>query len=170
MVRVKAVAMNTPWAMRRAVNTIRSGATVRSDVGIASRARLIQLPLRRSIRRLTRATRRPAAAMPMVLALTAKPMAARLTWYVSTSVDRIAWAANRSTKVRKPITPISRPRAASARERAAVGAGLSRTVTVMTLTSGRGRGRERGGGRPRSRGARVRGEGRPGYIIVSSSS
>ena len=37
------------------------------------------MPVRRSIRRLKKATANPASAMPTVLALTAKPMAAGIT-------------------------------------------------------------------------------------------
>ena len=71
--------MKTPCTMRSSVKVPRSGATASSAVGIASSARLTRMPRRRSIRRLKKATARPDTAMPMVLALTAKPMAAGLT-------------------------------------------------------------------------------------------
>ena len=69
-----------------------------SVVGMASTARLIQMPLRRSMLRPNSATTMPAIAMPNVLALTAKPIVARLTANLSTSDGRIACAAKRSTK------------------------------------------------------------------------
>ena len=71
--------MQRPWAMRRIVNVVRSGATASRAVGMASRQRLMRIPRRRSIRRLKKATVNPATAIPMVLALTAKPMAAGVT-------------------------------------------------------------------------------------------
>ena len=42
-------------------------------------ARLTAMPVRRSIRRLKKATTSPATAMPIVLALTARPIAAGMT-------------------------------------------------------------------------------------------
>jgi len=71
--------MKTPWAMRNAVNVARSGATASSAVGIDSSARLARMPSRRLIRRLKNATANPAMAMPIVLAFTAKPIAAGVT-------------------------------------------------------------------------------------------
>ncbi len=71
--------MKTPWTMRSAVNTMRSGATASSAVGIESSARLRRMPRRRLMRRLKKATASPAIAMPIVLALTANPIAAGLT-------------------------------------------------------------------------------------------
>jgi hypothetical protein len=65
--------------MRRIMNVVRSGATASSAVGIESSTRLSTMPRLRLSRRLKKATVRPATAMPMVLALTAKPIAARLT-------------------------------------------------------------------------------------------
>jgi len=72
--------MNNPWVMRRAVKTPSPGATASSEVGIESKTRLTNMPLRRSMWRLNKATPRPATAIPIVLALTAKPIAAGLTW------------------------------------------------------------------------------------------
>ena len=65
--------------MRRIVNTVRSGALASSVVGIASRTRLTRMPNRRSMCGLRKPTTSPATAMPMVLALTAKPIAAGVT-------------------------------------------------------------------------------------------
>ena len=107
MVSVKAVAMQSPWATRRRVKTVRSCVKARSEVGTASTTRLIQMPFRRSILRPKNATPRLANAMPKVLALTAKPIAARLTPNASTSDGRIACAAKRSTSVRKAISVIT---------------------------------------------------------------
>ncbi len=75
----KAVDMQRPCAMRSRVNVVRSGATASSAVGIDSNVRLARIPRRRSMRLLKNATASPAMAMPMVLALTAKPMAAGVT-------------------------------------------------------------------------------------------
>ena len=85
-----------------------------SVVGMASTARLIQMPLRRSMLRPNSATTMPAIAMPNVLALTAKPIVARLTPNLSTSDGRIACAANRSTSVRKAISAMMPKRMLSA--------------------------------------------------------
>jgi len=71
--------MHRPCRTRRIVNTVRSGALARSVVGIASRARLKRIPSRRSICGLRKPTTRPAIAIPMVEALTAKPIAAGVT-------------------------------------------------------------------------------------------
>ena len=71
--------MNTPCATRRAVKVVRSGAVASSVVGTESRARLTTMPVRRLIRRLKKATTSPATAMPIVLALTARPIAAGMT-------------------------------------------------------------------------------------------
>jgi hypothetical protein len=79
MVRVKAVDMKTPWVIRRAVKAVRSGAKASATVGMANSARLVQTPVRRGMRWPKRAAARPATAMPMVPALTAKPMAAGAT-------------------------------------------------------------------------------------------
>lgn len=99
--------MNTPWAMRRAGNAVRSGATASSAVGTASSTRLVKIPSRRSSCRLNSATPRPATAMPIVLAFTAKPMAAGVTPYAWASDGRIACVANRSTTVRNAASPIT---------------------------------------------------------------
>jgi hypothetical protein len=61
------------------VKTVRFGALASSVVGTASRTRLTRMPSLRSICGLKRPTTRPAIAMPMVLAFTAKPIAAGLT-------------------------------------------------------------------------------------------
>ena len=76
---MKADAMQMPCAIRSTVNVVRSGAIASSAVGIDSKARLARIPNRRSMRWLNTETINPAAAMPMVLALTAKPMAAGVT-------------------------------------------------------------------------------------------
>src|SRR5205807_2089307 len=83
----------------------RSGATASNAVGIESKVRLTRIPRRRSMRLLKNATASPATAMPMVLALTAKPMAAGVTLYALASDGRIAWVAKRSTTVRKAVRP-----------------------------------------------------------------
>ena len=75
----KAAAMKMPCTTRRMAKVTRSGATESMTVGMASRARLIQMPRRRSMRPLTRATARLDTAMPRVHALTATPIAAGLT-------------------------------------------------------------------------------------------
>ena len=71
--------MHSPCTMRSTVKVVRSGATASSAVGIESSARLTRMPSRRSMRWLNNATTSPATAMPIVLALTAKPMAAGVT-------------------------------------------------------------------------------------------
>ncbi len=71
--------MKTPCAMRSAVKLARSGAVASSVVGTERQARLIQMPRRRSMRRLTSATRMLETAMPKVQALTATLIAAGLT-------------------------------------------------------------------------------------------
>jgi len=71
--------MHSPCTMRRAVKVARSGAVARSAVGIDSTARATKIPSRRSMCRLKKATARPATAIPIVAALTAKPIAAGLT-------------------------------------------------------------------------------------------
>jgi hypothetical protein len=68
--------MQSPCVTRRIVNVVRSGATASSAVGTASTQRLIRMPSLRSMLRLKKPTARLATAMPMVLALTAKPIAA----------------------------------------------------------------------------------------------
>ena len=65
--------------MRSSVKTVRSGALASNVVGTASTTRLTRMPSRRSICGLKKPTTRPAIAMPMVLALTAKPIAAGVT-------------------------------------------------------------------------------------------
>ena len=71
--------MHSPCAIRRAVKVAMSGAVVSRLVGIAKSARLATMPVRRSIRRLKKATASPASAMPIVLALTARLIAAGIT-------------------------------------------------------------------------------------------
>src|SRR5262245_13444597 len=110
MVRVNAAAMKTPWIMRKTVKVARSGARASRDVGIASNIRLTQIPRLRLRCRLMRATPRHETAMPMVLAFTAKPMAEGATSYTFAREGRIAWVANKSTSVRKPIMPITADR------------------------------------------------------------
>lgn len=68
--------MRSPWAMRSIVKVARSGATASSVVGTASTTRLPRIPARRGMRRSRRATPGPATAIPMMLALTATPIAA----------------------------------------------------------------------------------------------
>jgi hypothetical protein len=65
--------------IRRIVKVVRSGATASSAVGTASTQRLIRIPDRRPICRLKNATESPATAIPIVLAFTAKLIAAGLT-------------------------------------------------------------------------------------------
>jgi hypothetical protein len=65
--------------MRSSVKIVRSGALASSAVGIESSASATRMPRRRSIMRLNQAMPRLATAMPMVLALTAKPIAAGVT-------------------------------------------------------------------------------------------
>ena len=71
--------MHSPCATRRTVNVVKSGATASSAVGIERSARLTRIPSRRSIRWLNKDTTSPATAMPIVLELTANPMAAGVT-------------------------------------------------------------------------------------------
>src|SRR3974377_723808 len=75
-VSVNAEAMQRPWQMRSAVNTVRLGADASGPVGNENRARLTRMPNRRSMRWLKNPTANPATAIPIVLALTAKPIAA----------------------------------------------------------------------------------------------
>jgi len=65
--------------MRRTVKTVRFGAIASRLVGIASRRRLARIPRLRSMCGLKNPTTRPATAMPIVLALTAKPIAPGVT-------------------------------------------------------------------------------------------
>src|SRR6516225_4869340 len=99
--------MQRPCKMRSAVNVVRSGATASSAVGIERRDRLIRMPSRRLMCWLNRETASPATAIPIVLELTAKPMAAGVTLYARARDGRIAWVANRSTTVRKAVKPIT---------------------------------------------------------------
>ena len=62
------------------------------------------------MRLLKNATARPAIAMPIVLALTAKPIAAGLTAYALASDGRMACVAKRSTTVRKAVRPMTNVR------------------------------------------------------------
>jgi hypothetical protein len=62
------------------MNAVISGALASSDVGVASSARLIQMPRRRSRLRLDNATTTPAMAMPIVLAFTATPIMTGVVW------------------------------------------------------------------------------------------
>jgi hypothetical protein len=75
-VSVKADAISNPWMMRRPVNTAMFGIVASSSVGIDSNIRLSRMPPRRSMRRPMNAMENPAIAMPIVLAFTAKPIAA----------------------------------------------------------------------------------------------
>jgi hypothetical protein len=61
------------------VNTVRFGATASRAVGTARIARLSRMPRRRSRCWLKKPTTNPAIAIPIVLALTAKPIAAGVT-------------------------------------------------------------------------------------------
>ena len=71
--------MQRPCAIRSIVNTVKSGATASSAVGSDSKARLIRMPNRRSMCWLNTETINPATAIPIVVALTAKPIAAGVT-------------------------------------------------------------------------------------------
>ena len=71
--------MHRPCTTRKAVKTARFGADANRLVGMASSARLSRMPVRRPICGLKKPTTRLAAAMPKVLALTAKPIAAGVT-------------------------------------------------------------------------------------------
>src|SRR5262249_21657861 len=99
--------MQSPCAMRSTVNVVKSGATASSAVGIDSKARLTRMPKRRSMCWLNTETINPAAAMPIVPALTAKPMAAGVTRYARVRDGRMACVANRSTTVRNAVNPIT---------------------------------------------------------------
>jgi hypothetical protein len=89
------------------MKVVRSGATARRAVGIESTQRLTKIPDRRSIRLLKNATDNPAIAIPIVLALTAKLIAAGLTLYAWAKDGRMAWVANKSTTVRNAINPMT---------------------------------------------------------------
>ena len=65
--------------MRSIVNTAKFGATASRLVGTASSRRLARMPILRSICGLKDPTTSPAIAMPIVLALTAKPIAPGVT-------------------------------------------------------------------------------------------
>ena len=71
--------MQRPCSTRRSAKTAKLGALARSAVGIDSKARLKRIPVLRSIFALAIPTRSPPMAIPIVLAFTAKPMAAALT-------------------------------------------------------------------------------------------
>ena len=71
--------MKTPCAMRSAMKTLASLVKARQSVGTERSARLTQMPFFRSIRSLNQATVSPETAMPMVEALTAKPIVAAST-------------------------------------------------------------------------------------------
>ena len=68
--------MHSPCAIRRTVNVVRSGATASSAVGIDEQRKAHQDAQPAIDVRPNKATASPATAMPIVLALTAKPMAA----------------------------------------------------------------------------------------------
>ena len=99
--------MQRPCAIRKTVNVVKSGAIASSAVGIDSKARLTRMPNRRSMCWLNTETINPATAMPIVLALTAKPIAAGVTRYARVRDGRMACAANRSTTVRNAVNPIT---------------------------------------------------------------
>src|SRR5205823_12363305 len=107
-VSAKAVDIHSPCITRSTVKVVRSGATASNAVGIESKVRLTRIARRRSMRLLKNATASPATAMPMVLALTAKPMAAGVTLYALASDGRIAWVAKRSAWVRKAGRPLTK--------------------------------------------------------------
>ena len=71
--------MQRPCAMRSSVKIVRLGADASRLVGTARTARLRRMPSLRSICGLKKPTTSPATAMPMVVALTANPIAAGVT-------------------------------------------------------------------------------------------
>src|SRR5262249_26138575 len=99
--------MQSPCPMRSTGNVGKSGATASSAVGIDSKARLTRMPNRRSMCWLNTETTNPATAMPIMLALTAKPIAAGVTRYARVRDGRMACVANRSTTVRNAVNPIT---------------------------------------------------------------
>jgi hypothetical protein len=66
------------------------------------------------MRALNNPTRRLATAMPSVLAFTATPVAAGVTSYWRARVGKMACAANRSTKVRNAVRPMTAERRSAA--------------------------------------------------------
>src|ERR1051326_7591233 len=107
--------MHRPCATRRRVKAVRSGALARSAVGIARTARLTRMPNPPSIQWLEKATAKPGTATPLVLVLPGKPMAAGVTAEALASDGRMACVANRSTTVRKAVSPITRLRRSTPR-------------------------------------------------------
>jgi hypothetical protein len=78
---------------------------------MASNSRLSRIARLRSTLALKAPTSSPAAAMPSVVELAAMPISDGITPYSAARLGRIAWVANRSTRVRNPITPINSDRA-----------------------------------------------------------
>ena len=102
-------------------------------MGTASATRLTRIPRQRSMRGLASATASPATVVPIVLALTAKPIAAGATWNACASEGRIACVAKRSTTVRNAVKPITKERSsASAPRRSAFVAVASVEAVVVT--------------------------------------
>ena len=96
--------------MRKAVNTINPGIRLRSAVGIDKIPSASKIPVRRLIRAENNATPSPPAAIPIVVAFTAKLIDAGLTPYAAVRNGRIACVANRSTSVRNAVVAITMKR------------------------------------------------------------
>ena len=94
-----------PWAMRSHLNQVRLSTKPRRVVGTDSKARLSHIPLTRLIRRLNKATTRPAAAIPNVEAFTASPIDAGSVSKKTASRGKIACEPKRSISVRKLSKP-----------------------------------------------------------------
>ena len=114
--------MNRPWVTRSSAKTVRFGAKASSAVGTESISRLSVIARLRSRLALNAPTSRPATAIPSVVELAATPISDGVTPYSMARLGRIAWVANRSTSVRKPITAISSDRAG---ERAGIGGAMA---------------------------------------------
>jgi len=71
--------MHSPCMTRRTVNVVKSGRDCQERGRDRKDNRLTRIPSRRSIRWLNKETTSPATAMPIVLELTANPMAAGVT-------------------------------------------------------------------------------------------
>ena len=98
-------AKRAPWAMRSHVNQVRLSTKPRRVVGTDSKARLSHIPLTRLVRRLSKATIRPAAAIPNVEAFTASPIGAGLVSKKTVSRGKIACEPKRSIRVTKLSKP-----------------------------------------------------------------
>ena len=166
---MKAAAINRPWVTRSSAKIVRFGANANSAVGTERISRLSVIARLRSILALNAPTSRPATAIPNVVELAATPISDGITPYSMARLGKIAWVANRSTNVRKPITAINSDRAG---ERIGSGGAMAAADSwfMTDLSTGwrpaRGLGRDAWGCRLRGRWGSRLGE---AYLLSNTS-